>query len=326
MQPGRGELEFHYTALSFAVPEKNRFRYKLAGVDPDWMDAGNRRVAYYNNLRPGEYDFQVMAADSDGIWGSSGAHMRVKLQPHFWQSWWFTACGAMAMAGIIGGAVRNATRGKLQRKLHLLEQQHAVESERSRIARDMHDDLGARLTEILLLNELAQKGSANPENSLTHLDKQSQVIQDVAGSLDAIVWAVNPVNDSLDRLANYLYAQAERLLSMRFIHCRFDVPDELPDHFISSEVRHNVYLAVRETLNNVIKHSGASEVWFRLRTTPTTLSIVIEDNGEGFSPAERSSAGNGLHNIEKRMKNLGGSFHLATQPGRRNEHPSGSAD
>jgi signal transduction histidine kinase/ligand-binding sensor domain-containing protein len=315
VQPGRGELEFHYTALSFAVPEKNRFRYKLAGVDPDWVEAGSRRVAYYNNLRPGEYEFQVVAADNEGVWNWNGARARVKLLPHFWQSWWFTACAVVAMVGMIGGAVRNVTRGKLQRKLQLLEQQHAVESERSRIARDMHDDLGAQLTEILLLNELARKGSANPENFPTHLDKQSLVIQDVAGSLDAIVWAVNPVNDSLDRLANYLYAQAERLLGMRSIHCRFDVPDELPDYFLSSEVRHNVFLAVRETLNNVIKHSGASEVWFRLRTTPKTLSIVIEDNGAGFSPAERASAGNGLHNIEKRMKNLGGSFHLATRPG-----------
>lgn len=316
VQPGRGEMEFHYTALSFAVPEKNRFRYKLAGVDPDWVEAGSRRVAYYNNLRPGDYEFQVVAADNEGVWNWKGARAGVQLLPHFWQSWWFTACAAVAMAGIVGGAVRNATRGKLQHKLHLLEKQHAVEGERTRIARDMHDDLGARLTEILLLNELAQKSSAQPENSLTHLDKQSQVIEDVAGSLDAIVWAVNPVNDSLDRLANYLYAQAERLLGMRFIHCRFDVPDELPDYSLSSEVRHNVYLAVRETLNNVIKHSGASEVWFRLRTTPTTLSIVIEDNGGGFSPTEGSSVGNGLHNIEKRMKNLGGTFHLATQPGK----------
>jgi len=211
--------------------------------------------------------------------------------------------------------VRQVTRAKLHRRLHVLEKQHAVESERSRIARDMHDDLGARLTEILLLNELAQKNTPTPQTALTHLDKQSQVIQDVAGGLDAIVWAVNPVNDSLDRLANYLYAQAERLLAMRFIRCRFDVPDELPACFLSSEMRHNVFLAVRELLNNVIKHSGASEVWFRLRTTPAMLSIMIEDNGGGFSPSERASAGNGLHNIEKRMKNLGGSFHLVTQPG-----------
>ncbi len=314
--PGRGELEFHYTAVSLAVPEKDRFRYKLVGVDPTWVDAGSRRVAYYNNLRPGDYEFRVMAGNNEGVWNPVEARIQVTLRPHFWQVWWFSGFAVLAMAGIVGGAVRNATKVKLQRRLQTLEQQHVIERERTRIARDMHDDLGARLTEIMLLNELAQKNSVNPENLLTHLDKQSSVIQDAAGSVDAIVWAVNPVNDSLDRLANYLYAQAERLLSMRFIHCRFDVPDQLPDYSLSADVRHNVYLAVRETLNNVIKHSGASEVWFRLRITPTALSIVIEDNGDGFSAEDRASAGNGLHNIEKRMKNLGGSFHLDTQPGK----------
>ena len=315
LKPGGRDLEFHYTALSLVVPERNRFRYKLAGVDPGWVDAGSRRVAYYNNLPPGDYEFQVMAANNDGVWSPAEARLGVKLEPHLWQAWWFSGVAAIAVAGIIGGAVRNATKTKLQRKLQVLEQQHVIETERTRIARDMHDDLGARLTEIMLLNELAQKNVAHPENLLTQLDKQSSVIQDAAGSVDAIVWAVNPVNDSLDRLANYLYAQAERLLAMRFIHCRFDVPDQLPDYSLSSDVRHNVYLAVRETLNNIIKHSGASEVWFRLRVTPAALSIVIEDNGGGFSAEDRGSAGNGLHNIEKRMKNLGGSFNLVTKPG-----------
>ena len=268
----------------------------------------------FNNLAPGDYEFHVMAANNDGIWSPNEALLGVRLQPHIWQVPW-PAFAAVVVVAIIGGVVRNATKTKLQRKLQVLEQQHLIETERTRIARDMHDDLGARLTEIMLLNELAQKNVAHAENLLTQLDKQSSVIQDAAGSLDAIVWAVNPVNDSVDRLANYLYAQAERLLSMRFIHCRFDVPDQLPDYSLSSDVRHNVYLAVRETLNNIVKHSGASEVWFRLRITPSALTIIIEDNGSGFSAEDRGSAGNGLHNIEKRMKNLGGSFNLVTKPG-----------
>ena len=241
--PGRGELEFHYTTLSFPVPEKNHFKYKLEGVDPDWVEAGMRRVAYYNNLRPGAYRFRVMACNNDGVWNTVGAELAVTLLPHFWQTWWFFGFLAMAMAGFIGGAVRYATRRKLQWKLERLEQQHAIEKERTRIARDMHDDLGAQLTEILLLNELAHKNKTNPDKLEAHLSKQSHVVQDVAGSLDTIVWAVNPINDSIDRLANYLYEQVERLLTISSIRCRFDVPDELPDYFLSSEVRHNVFLA-----------------------------------------------------------------------------------
>ncbi len=316
IEPGRGEVEFHYTALSYPVPEKNRFRYRLAGVNPEWVEAGTRRVAYYNNLRPGAYEFEVMGCNNDGVWNTAGAHVTVTLLPHFWQLWWFTGLAAIAMAGVIGGTVRYATRRKMQRKLERLEQQHAIEKERTRIAQDMHDDLGARLTEILLLNELAQKNKKIPDKLEAHLNKQSNVVQEIAGSLDTIVWAVNPVNDSIDRLANYLYEQVERLLSMRSIRCRFDVPNELPDYFLSSEVRHNVFLVVREALNNIIKHSGASEVWFRLRTSPAALSLIIEDNGKGITPAERSSFGNGLQNMARRMKNLGGSFRLTSQPGR----------
>ncbi len=311
--PGRGELEFHYTALSLSAPEKTRFRYKLAGVDPDWVEAAGRRVAYYNNLPPGDYDFSVMAANNDGLWNSAGASVNVKLQPHFWQLWWFTGCAAVAMAGTIGATVRYATRKRLARRLQRLEEQHAIERERTRIARDMHDDLGARLTEILLLNELAQK--TNPEKLQDHLGKQANAIQEAAGSLDAIVWAVNPVNDSLDRLANYLCEQVERLLTMRSIRCRFDVPAQLPEYSVPSEIRHNVFLAVREALNNVIKHSGATETWFRLRTTADTLAIIIEDNGRGFLAGDKARPGNGLENMEKRMKSIGGAFQLVTTPG-----------
>jgi ligand-binding sensor domain-containing protein/signal transduction histidine kinase len=315
IEPGRGEVEFHYTALSYPVPEENEFKYRLAGVDPDWVEAGTRRVAYYNNLRPGNYKFEVMGCNNDGVWNTTGAHLAVTLMPHLWQTWSFTGFAAVAMVGLVGGTVRYATRRKLQWKLERLEQQHAIEKERTRIAQDMHDDLGARLTEILLLNELAQKNKQIPDKLEAHLSKQSNVVQEIAGSLDTIVWAVNPVNDSIDRLANYLYEQVERLLSMSSIRCRFDVPDKLPDYFLSSEVRHNIFMVVREALNNIIKHSGASEVWFRLRKSSTALSVIIEDNGRGITPAERSSFGNGLQNMAKRMKNLGGSFRLSSQPG-----------
>ncbi len=315
VEPGRGELEFHFTALSYQVPEKNRFKYKLAGVDPEWVEAGPRRVAYYNNLRPGQYRFEVKACNNDGVWNEAVTEANIVVLPHFWQAWWFTPFASIVMAGMIGTSVRYATRRKLQQKLERLEQKNAIEKERTRIARDMHDDLGAQLTEILLLNELARKNMGSADNLEGYLGKQMHVVQDVAGSLGAIVWAINPINDTVDRLANYLYEQAERLLTMRSISCRFDVPDQLSDGPVSSEIRHNVFLAVREGLNNIIKHSGASEVWFRVRATQASLTIVIEDNGRGFSSAERSAFGNGLRNMERRMKNVGGTFRLATRLG-----------
>ena len=314
LEPGRGELELQYTALSLAVPEKNRFRYKLSGVDRDWVKAGNRRVAYYNNLRPGTYEFQVIAANNDGVWNLNGARLQLRLLPHFWQARWFTGLVGLAVAGLLGGSVRYVTRRKFRRSLRMLEELHAVEGERTRIARDMHDDLGARLTEILLLNELAKKSQGDPEHAQAHLVKQAHVIQDVANSLNAIVWAVNPVNDSLNHLVDYLCEQAERLLSMRSIRCHFEVPAQLPDSSLSSKARYSIFLAVREALNNIVKHSGASEVLFRLQTTPHTLLLSLKDNGRGFSQPG-SSFGNGLRNMEKRVRQLGGTFELESHPG-----------
>ncbi|HZV34546.1 MAG TPA: two-component regulator propeller domain-containing protein, partial [Verrucomicrobiae bacterium] len=233
---GRGELEIHYTALSFQFPEKNHFRYRLAGVDPEWVEAGSRRVAFYNNIRPGSYNFQVTACNNDGTWSEKPAQLGLTLLPHFWQLRSFTALAGLGMAGVLAFFVRYGTQKKLERQVAGLEQQNAIEKERTRIAQDMHDDLGARLTEILLLNELARKNEKKCDELNSYLSKQSHVVRDVAESLDTIVWAVNPVNDSLDRLANYLCEQVERLISVSLIRCRFDVPDELPRYFVSSEI------------------------------------------------------------------------------------------
>ena len=141
VRPGRGELEIHYTALSFRAPEKNLFRYRLEGVDLNWVEARARREAYYNNLRPGAYQFQVIACNNDGVWNQTGALLNLILLPHFWQTWWFEGAEILAAVGLVGGAALYVARRRLQRQLILLEQQRAIERERARIARDMHDEL-----------------------------------------------------------------------------------------------------------------------------------------------------------------------------------------
>ena len=158
--PGRGELEFHYTALSFPVPENNRFRYKLEGADPEWVEAGARRVAYYNNLRPGRYRFRIRAANNDGVWNTTGAELAVTLLPHFWQTWWFLGSVALFGVAAAGGTIRYNTKKKVQSELKRLEQQNAIEQERTRIARDMHDEIGAKLTKISFLGALAKRKSS----------------------------------------------------------------------------------------------------------------------------------------------------------------------
>jgi signal transduction histidine kinase len=173
LAPGRGELEFHYTALSFPVPEKNRFKYKLAGVDPEWVDAGTRRVAYYNNLDPGAYKFEVIACNNDDVWNTTGAELAVTLEPHFWQTWWFLGSTAALGVVAIGGAGRYNARKKMQQELKRHEQQHAIEQERTRIARDMHDEIGAKLTKISFLGAVAKRKLDQPEMSSAPSTKSS---------------------------------------------------------------------------------------------------------------------------------------------------------
>jgi ligand-binding sensor domain-containing protein/signal transduction histidine kinase len=320
IEPGRGEVEFHYTALSYPVPEENRFKYRLAGVDPQWVDAGTRRVAYYNNLRPGTYDFEVMGCNNDGVWNTSGAHLAVTLMPHFWQTWWFM--GPAAVLGVVaaGGGIRYNTRKKLQRELRRLEQQHAIEQERTRIARDMHDEIGANLTRISFLGALAKRKLDAPDEVEKQIDKMSQTAREMIGALDEIVWAVNPANDTLDHLATYLCRYAAEFFENSPIVCQFDIPAQLPHSRLSTDVRHNVFLAVKEALNNALKHSGATTLRLRISARPDACEIVISDNGRGFDETKVhphcsngaegvnrvTRVGNGLTNMHERLAAIGG--------------------
>ncbi len=314
--PGRGELEIHYTALSFRAPEKNRFKYKLERVDREWVDADARRVAYYNNLAPGDYRFQVIASNNDGVWNETGASLALVLQPHVWQTWWFKGLCGLAAVGAVGGTARFATRRRMQRRLERVEQEHALETERSRIARDLHDNLGTRLMEILMLNEFSLQRSAEGGQELKpHLEKSASLVRDLAASLDAIVWAANPKNDSLDNFILYVYEYLDNLANVRPVRILRDVPAGLPDLPLSAAQRHNLFLVLMEALGNVFKHSSATEVWFRLRLENGTLTLVLEDNGKGFVPEATSELGNGLVNMDKRMKLIGGSFSVVSEPG-----------
>jgi ligand-binding sensor domain-containing protein/signal transduction histidine kinase len=313
--PSHGELEFHYTALSFQDPEKNRFKYKLEGVDREWVDAGGRRVAYYNNLDPGRYEFRVMACNNDGLWNSSGATVALALQPHYAQTWWFKFSLALGSLSLAAAGARLVTRKRMQRKLERLEQQHAIEKERIRIAQDMHDDLGARLTEILMLTDLTRQKKSQPDEVESQTLKTTTAARDLIRNLDALVWAVNPRNDSLDNLATYFCQYADKFLSNTRIRCRLDVPLNLPHAPFSSEARHNSFLVLKEALNNAVKHSGATEIWLRIKITGSQLQISLEDDGKGFSAEEIRRFGNGLANMRRRVEDIGGKFAITSRTG-----------
>jgi ligand-binding sensor domain-containing protein/signal transduction histidine kinase len=317
--PGRGELEFHYTALSLVAPEKNRFRYRLAGSDPDWVDAGGRRVAYYNHLAPGRYTFHVAGCNNDGVWNETGAAISLKLLPHPWQTWWFLgACGA-ALVACVGGGARHITRTRMQRKLERLGQLNAIETERARIARDMHDELGAKLARISFQAAIAVRSLSNPAIAEQEIGKIAHTARALVSSLEEIVWAVDPGNDSLENLATYICRYAGDLFQNSPMTCEFRIPANLPDCRLSSDARHNVFLAVKEALTNVLKHSQAARVQIGLDAGDGQFDIVISDDGRGFDPGAPPGAagrkGHGLANLRRRLELINGSCELTSKPG-----------
>lgn len=324
--PGRQRFEFRFTALSFIAPEQVRFRYRLEGIDPDWTEESGQRFAAYNLLPPGDYTFRVTAANSDGIWNTEGATLAFTVVPQFWQTWWFQALAALAGAGAVAGAVRFVTRRRYREKLERMERQRAVERERSRIARDIHDDLGASLTRITLLSQMAGEELDRPDLVGGHLQRIDSTARELTKALEEIVWAVSPQHDSLDSLVTYLGRLAQDLASAAGMRCRIDMPTALPAWPVSAEVRHNLFLALKEAINNTLRHARASELRLALTVGSRDFTLTVEDNGQGFTPPSPSPnpggnpppirpGGNGLNNMRRRLAEIGGACEVQSRPG-----------
>jgi ligand-binding sensor domain-containing protein/signal transduction histidine kinase len=318
MAAGQERLEIEYSSLNLSAPDRAQFKYRLEGHETKWIEAGNSRVARYSKPPPGTYRFQVIACNEDGVWNETGSSLAVIVQPPFWRTWWFTAASTVCLLGVIVGIVHYLSTQKLQRQLEGLRQQEAIEKERSRIARDIHDQLGANLTQVSLLGELVESDRNSPDEVAAHAKQISQTALETSRALDEIVWTVNPQNDTLEGLISYFCKYAQEYLTVAGLSYRLDVPPQLPDAPISPEVRHNVFLAGKEAITNVVRHAHATSAWVRLKVEPDRFTMEIQDNGRGPAGAaeERAQSRNGLRNMAKRMEDVGGSFAIAPAPER----------
>jgi len=308
--PGRHQIEFQYTGISLVSPERVQFRYQLAGADAGWIEAGNRRTVQYGYLPPGTYRFQVLAGNSDGQWNLTGDTLALEVQPFFYETWWFRLLAALVVIGSISGFIRHTATLRLRRKMEQLERQHELERERTRIAQDIHDDLGASLTLIAVLGDLAKK-----EKTSDRIEKMSGMAREAVKSLDEIVWAVNPRNDTLAHLIDYAGQFATDYLRDAGIRCLLDFPEQSPGRVVPANVRHNLFLIVKEALQNIVKHSGATEAWLRITVTTPGLRVVVEDNGRGFVAPPENALADGLRNIRQRLAEIGGQCQIHSRPG-----------
>ena len=313
LRSGVRRLEFHYTCAELRAPERLRFQYRLDGYDPDWVDAGAQRVAYYGRLLPGTYRFRVKAGGISGEWRETAAAPPLTIVPQWWERASVRVAGVLLLVLLSSGTVWLVLWARHRRKLARLQLQQIREAERRRIARDIHDDLGATLTRMLWLGEM----SGSPEAAQVHMRKVATAAREMSRSLEAIVWAVRPENDTLRSLVTYLGRRMDELFEGTSTAYRFVAPHELPDRMMFAEARHNVFLACKEALTNALKHSQAAEVQLELSCNEDECQITITDNGRGFEPQGTLRTGaSGLKNMQARMEEIKGGFELRSEPGK----------
>jgi signal transduction histidine kinase/ligand-binding sensor domain-containing protein len=323
--PGWHRYEFEFTAINFAAPRKIRFQWKLSGVDADWVEGRGERKATYNGLGPGDYRLAVRAANSDGVWSREPATFAFRVEPSFWQRSSvrvvFTLICLVLIYLLTAGIMRRKHLRELRELEHArsLEQQRfrhkqAMENERSRIAAELHDDLGANLTQIQWLGDAASHTHHPAAGDHEIVNRIVRKSRDMVRSIDEIVWAVNPKNDTLDQLVIYVCSFAEQYFRESPTRCRIDVAAGIPAYHLTAEVRHNLFLITKEALHNVAKHAAAERVWVRVACESEVFSLRIEDSGRGFELLT-AEAGDGLANMRRRAQSAGADLTLESAPG-----------
>jgi signal transduction histidine kinase/ligand-binding sensor domain-containing protein len=312
---GVRKLELRLSVLCLSTPDRVRIKYRLEGFDSDWVTAGPDRLITYPRLPPGTYRLRTMSSLGNGVWNETPSALVLTVVPRWWQTWWFQASlAALAVGGVVL-IVRAVSHRRLRLRLDRLEQESAVERERARIARNIHDDLGASLTRISLLTQAARRDENTEEGR--RLGQIYETVRQITRSMDEIVWAVNPKNDHLDGLVSYLVSYAQGFLAVAGIRCRLDLPESLPTATLTSQVRHNLYLCLKEALNNVVKHSGAGEVMITMRVVANSFTLEIADNGRAAGTNGNGHAahqdlrvrpGQGLGNIAQRVVEMNGTW------------------
>jgi signal transduction histidine kinase/ligand-binding sensor domain-containing protein len=317
LTPQDEQLEIRFTALNFSAPKGSRFgaqfKYWLEGRDKTWTDWRNERIVILKGLAPGDYTFHVIACNEDGVWNEDGATFAITVEPPFWKKTSFLVSVALVFFGVLAGIIYLVSTAKLKRQLRAAQQKELIEHERARIARDLHDQLGANLTQVTLLGEMAEMDKDSPGEVEQHAQQICETARETTRSLDEIVWAVNPSNDTLEGLANYACKYAQDYFALANVSYRAELPPNLPPTPILPEVRHNVFLAFKEAVNNVVKHAHATEARVKLQLEPGKFILSITDNGRGLGDLSGKALRNGLKNMRKRLTDVHGEFTI--EPG-----------
>ncbi len=303
-----------FTGLNFKNHDKISYQYKLDGFDAKWVSVdGENRTATYTNLDPGTYTFKVRAS-LDGIhWSNKEASVLININPPFWKTIPFRAGTILFLAIVIVAIVRFYIERNYKKKISILERQQEVARIRGRIARDIHDNIGAELTRISLLTEVAK--IENPGINPNSFNKLSEASREITGQLGEIVWSVNPMHDNLASMLSYLRNYTLHFLETTSVHYELDITEEADERIINPELRRNLFLILKEALNNAIKYAQAQNILVSFIINGDYYEMKIVDDGKGMDLSKKPN-GNGLINMQNRMDNVGGELNIISAEGK----------
>ena len=322
LAPGERNLEIGYTALSFIKPERTRFRYRLEGLDDDWTEADERRSAYYPILPPGHYRFTVIAANSDGVWNTEGASLAIEVLPPFYRAWWFVTLVTLG-AGAAGYSLyrlRVAQFARAQSAQHEFARQliASQESERRRIAAELHDGIGQSL---VIIRNWAMLGSSEVPAAAAgrqELEAISATASTAIHEVRAIAYNLGPYHLERLGLATTVQEMVDRVAQASRIDFTTDLVEL--DGALSREAELGLYRIAQEALNNVVKHSGATAARVTLQRDAQRVTLTVSDNGTGFhvpgGGARPTEAGFGLAGMAERVRLLHGTWIVRSAPTR----------
>lgn len=293
-----------FAALNYINSEANSYSYQLVGIDKDWVNAGNSRTATYTNIPPGTYEFKVRGSNNDGVWNKEGASIFIRITPPWWKTWWFYALCVIAFVAALYGLYRY--------RFNQIKKLFAI---RSKIARDLHDDIGSTLSSISLMSQLAKDGTGSTDKEQELFETISTASREAMELMSVIVWSVNPNNDKLSNILIRMREYASDILEASNIDLKITLEEDVKDLIIPMEKRKDFYLIFKEAVNNVAKYSKAATANIRLFREHGKMVMTIEDDGKGFEVGKLRS-GNGLVNMKERAKFIGGILDLQSQPGR----------
>lgn len=304
----KSSFSIEFASISFSLLDKLTYEYKLEGLDDGWTTVKTVAPVKYNFLPAGNYTFLVRAKNDEGQYSQQTTALAIRIVPPFWKTPWFY----LLLGAVIASVLFYLHRLRLERVLQ-------IEKVRSRLARDLHDDMGSTLSTVNILSNIAlQQSPLDEKSSKEYMSTINSSTGQMMEAMDDIVWSINPVNDSMAKVLARMKEVAGAVLEPIQVEYRFQTDEEVMNIYFSMESRREIFLIFKEALNNIVKYAHCKNVLFTLRKEGTEFRLTIEDDGKGFASESRtpSTRGNGLKNMKKRAENINGSISISSEPGR----------